>query len=141
MERVHQKRSSPTLLGEHFHYGATSSTFPISSKTTTLPSTTNKLPSCTIYSLTYLFLLLLSRTLSPQKRNWSQSEVIPPSLEKIKKKNVANPLNFRSAPMVTTFVCSVGSRTQFLDEASQPDVGMRLAGLQHSSLKKMFAKC
>ena len=47
--------------------------------------------------------------------------------------------------MVTTFVRAVGSQTQgvckFLEEASQLDVDVRLAELQHSSFKKLFVKC
>ena len=47
--------------------------------------------------------------------------------------------------MVTTFVRSVGSRTQgvwkFLEEASQLEGDVRLAELQHSSFKKLFANC
>ena len=46
---------------------------------------------------------------------------------------------------MTTFVCSVGSRTQdvwkFLEEASQLEGDVRLAELRHSSLKKLFSKC
>ena len=61
-------------------------------------------------------------------------------LEKIQKKKVSNPLNFRSAPIVTTFVRSVGDRTQsvwnFLEAACHTDAGVRLAELEHPSLKK-----
>ena len=74
-ERALPKRSAPTPLLNiiHWHDGATSPTFPISrkttslpSKTTILPSTTKKPPSCSISSLTYpLLLLLLSGTISP----------------------------------------------------------------------------
>ena len=66
-------------------------------------------------------------------------------LERVNNKMVANPMNFRNAPMVTTFVRAVGSRTQdvwkFLEEASQLDADVRLAELQHSSFKKLFVKC
>ena len=45
--------------------------------------------------------------------------------------------------MVSTFVCSAGSRNQevwkFLEKVSQTDAGVRLAELEHSSLKKMFS--
>ena len=65
--------------------------------------------------------------------------------EKIGKKRISNPYNFRSAPMVTTIVHSVGNRTQgvwkFLEEASQLEGDVRLAELRHSSLKKLFSKC
>ena len=62
------------------------------------------------------------------------------NLEKINNKNIANPSNFRSAAMVTTFVRSAGDRTKgvwkFLSTVCQTDTGMKLAELEHSSLKK-----
>ena len=64
--------------------------------------------------------------------------------EMIKNELVYNSFNSLGAPMVTTFVRSVGSRTQgvwdFLNKASQTDAGVRLAGLEHPSLKKMFVR-
>ena len=45
--------------------------------------------------------------------------------------------------MVTTFVCSAGNRTKelwrFIEEASRAD--MRLAEMEHYSLKDMSTKC
>ena len=62
------------------------------------------------------------------------------SLEKIQNLNVSNPVNFRSAAMVTTFVRSAGDRTKgvwkFLSTVCQTDTGIKLAELEHSSLKK-----
>ena len=62
------------------------------------------------------------------------------SLEKVKNLNISNPVNFRSAAMVTTFVRSAGNRTKgvwkFLNMVCQTDLGMKLAELEHSSLKK-----
>ena len=56
---------------------------------------------------------------------------------------IANPTNFRSAAMVTTFVRSAGDRTRgvwkFLNTVCQTDPGMKLAELEHSSLKKMYS--
>ena len=64
------------------------------------------------------------------------------SFEKIKNLNVSNPANFRSAAMVTTFVRSAGDRTKgvwkFLSTVCQTDTGIKLAELEHSSLKKMY---
>ena len=66
---------------------------------------------------------------------------LKPLLEfkKIKNKQVCNPYLFRGAPMVTTFVHLAGSCTknkwQFLNKISQ--VGIRLAELEHPSLKKI----
>ena len=61
-------------------------------------------------------------------------------LKKIFKKRVSNPLKFRAASIVTTFVHSVGGRTQgiwkFLKTASQTDAGVRLVELEQPSLKK-----
>ena len=58
---------------------------------------------------------------------------------------VSNPLNFRGAAMVTTFVRSVGGRTlgvwKFPETTSQTDTGVRLAELEHPSLKKMLNHC
>ena len=58
--------------------------------------------------------------------------------KKIKQK-VSLPFNFWGTPIVTTFVCSAGSRTQFLEKASQTDTGVRLAELEHPFLKKMLS--
>ena len=67
------------------------------------------------------------------------------NLEKINNKNIANPSNFRSAAMVTTFVRSAGDRTKdvwkFLSTVCQTDTGMKLAELEHSSLKKCITFC
>ena len=67
------------------------------------------------------------------------------SLEKIKSLNVSNPANFRSAAMVTTFVRSAGDRTKgvwkFLSTVCQTDTGIKLAELEHSSLKKCIPFC
>ena len=62
--------------------------------------------------------------------------------EKIDEKRVCNPINFRSAAMVTTFVRSAGDRTRgiwkFLNTVCQTDLGMKLAELEHSSLKNVY---
>ena len=62
--------------------------------------------------------------------------------EIIQNKLVCNPFNFRGALMVTTFVRSVGCRTQrvceFLNKACQTDAGVRLAELEHPSLKVLI---
>ena len=67
------------------------------------------------------------------------------SLEKVKNLNVSNPANFRSAAMVTTFVWSAGDRTKgvwkFLSTVCQTDTGIKLAELEHSSLKKCITYC
>ena len=67
------------------------------------------------------------------------------SLEKVKNLNVSNPANFRSAAMVTTFVRSAGDRTKgvwkFLSTVCQTDTGIKLAELEHSSLKKCLTYC
>ena len=67
------------------------------------------------------------------------------SLEKINDLNITNPSNFRSAAMVTTFVRSAGDRTKgvwkFLSTVCQTDTGMKLAELEHSSLKKCITFC
>ena len=67
------------------------------------------------------------------------------SLDKIKDLNVSNPANFRSAAMVTTFFRSAGDRTKgvwkFLSTVCQTDTGMKLAELEHSSLKKCITFC
>ena len=67
------------------------------------------------------------------------------SLEKIQNLNVSNPVNFRSAAMVTTFVRSAGDRTKgvwkFLSTVCQTDTGIKLAELEHSSLKKCIPFC
>ena len=67
------------------------------------------------------------------------------SLEKVKNMNVSNPANFRSAAMVTTFVRSAGDRTKgvwkFLSTVCQTDTGIKLAELEHSSLKKCLTYC
>ena len=66
-------------------------------------------------------------------------------LEKVDKKKISNPLNFKSAAMVTTFIRSAGDRTkgvwQFLDTARQTDAGVKLAELEHSSLKRCLPFC
>ena len=66
-------------------------------------------------------------------------------LEKVQKKRICNPLNFTSAAMVTTFIRMAGDCTkgvwQFLDTVRQTDVGVKLAGLEHSSLKRCLPHC
>ena len=66
-------------------------------------------------------------------------------LEKIEKKKVNNPLNFKSAAMVTNFIRSAGDRTKgvwkFLDTVRQTDTGVKLAELEHSSLKRCLPFC
>ena len=66
-------------------------------------------------------------------------------LEMIDNKLIRNPFNFRGAPMVTTFVRSVSCRTRgvwdFLNQANQTDAGIRLAELEHPSVKKMLTFC
>ena len=61
------------------------------------------------------------------------------------KKKVNNPLNFKSAAMVTTFIRSAGDRTKgvwkFLDKVRQTDTGVKLAELEHSSLKRCLLFC
>ena len=65
--------------------------------------------------------------------------------EKIDGKRVCNPTNFRSAPMLTTFVRSAGNRSKgvwkFLDTVRQTDTGVKLAELEHSSLKRCLPYC
>ena len=66
------------------------------------------------------------------------------SLTKIdNNKDITNPYLFRGAPMVTTFVCSPGNRTnvlwQFIEEASRTDIW--LAELEHPSLNVLSDKC
>ena len=67
------------------------------------------------------------------------------SFEKVNNANVSNPSNFRSAAMVTTFVRSAGDRTRgvwkFLSTVCQTDTGMKLAELEHSSVKKCIPYC
>ena len=67
------------------------------------------------------------------------------SLERIHNLKVSNPTNFRSAAMVTTFVQSAGDRTKivwkFLSTVCQTDTGIKLAVLEHSSLKKCITYC
>ena len=67
------------------------------------------------------------------------------NLDKINNKNIANPSNFRSAAMVTTFVRSAGDRTKgvwkSLSTVCQTDTCMKLAELEHSSLKKCITFC
>ena len=66
-------------------------------------------------------------------------------LEKINDLKISNPANFRSAAMVTTFVRSAGDRTKgvwkYLSTVCQTDTGMKLAELEHSSLKKCITYC
>ena len=61
-----------------------------------------------------------------------------PSLDEIKNLNISNPANFRSAAMVTTFVRSAGDRTKGVWKT---DTGIKLAELEHSSLKKYIPFC
>ena len=67
------------------------------------------------------------------------------SLEKINDLKISNPVNFRSAAMVTTFVRSAGDRTKgvwkFLSTVCQTDTAIKLAELEHSSLKKCITYC
>ena len=67
------------------------------------------------------------------------------SLDKIQNLNVSNTVNFRSAAMGTTFVRSAGDRTKgvwkFLSTVCQTDTGIKLAELEHSSLKKCILYC
>ena len=62
------------------------------------------------------------------------------SIKTINDKNICNPYLFRDAAKVTTFVRTAGNRTRelwrFIQEASHAD--LRLAELEHSSLKKCF---
>ena len=64
---------------------------------------------------------------------------------KSRKKKVNNPFNFKSAAMVTTFIRSAGDRTKgvwkFLDTVCQTDTGVKLAELEHSSLKRCLPFC
>ena len=66
-------------------------------------------------------------------------------LERVNRKGVCNPVNFSSAPMVTTFVRSSGDRTKgiwkFLDTVCQTDTGIRLVELEHDSLKTISNFC
>ena len=65
------------------------------------------------------------------------------SFRYINEKNISNPYLFRDAAKVTTFVHAAGNRTRelwcFIQEASCAD--LRLAELEHSSLKKMLPFC
>ena len=58
---------------------------------------------------------------------------------KVNDKPVINPRNFKSAPLVTTFIRSDGSRTkavrQWLKRACKIDIDVKLAEMDHSSLK------
>ena len=62
-----------------------------------------------------------------------------------KEQKVSNLVNFRSAPMVITFVRSAGHRTtgvrKFLDTFCQTDMGIKLAELENSSLKRNLNFC
>ena len=53
------------------------------------------------------------------------------NLKEINNKNIENPLNFRDAPMVTTFVRSAGSRTnqmlKMLERANVAELGVMLS--------------
>ena len=66
-------------------------------------------------------------------------------LDKVEKKKVNNPFNFKGAAMVTTFIRSAGDRTKgvwkFLDTVRQTDTGVKLAELEHSSLKRCWPFC
>ena len=65
--------------------------------------------------------------------------------EKVQKKKISNPLKFNSAAMVTTFIRAAGDRTkgvwQFLDTVRQTDAGVKLAELEHSSLRRCLPFC
>ena len=65
------------------------------------------------------------------------------SFKSINEKSISNPYLFRDAAKVTTFVRAAGTRTRelwrFIQEASCAD--LRLAELEHSSLKKMLPFC
>ena len=65
------------------------------------------------------------------------------SLKSVNNKMISNPYLFRGAPMVTTFVRLSSNRTkelwQFIAGASRVD--MRLAEMEHYSLKKMLTHC
>ena len=67
------------------------------------------------------------------------------NLDKVQNMNVSNPVNFRSAAMVTTFVWSAGDRTKgvwkFLSMVCQTDTSIKLAELENSSLKKCIPFC
>ena len=65
------------------------------------------------------------------------------SFKSINEKSISNPYLFRDAAKVSTFVRAAGTRTRelwrFIQEASCAD--LRLAELEHSSLKKMLPFC
>ena len=65
------------------------------------------------------------------------------SFKSINEKSIANPYLFRDAAKVTTFVRAAGTRTRelwrFIQEASCAN--LRLAELEHPSLKKMLPFC
>ena len=65
------------------------------------------------------------------------------SFKSINEKNISNPYLFRDAAKVTTFVHTAGNRTRelwrFIQKASCAD--LRLAELEHSSLKKILPFC
>ena len=67
------------------------------------------------------------------------------SFEKVNNVNISNPSNFRSAAMVNTFVRLAGDRTRgvwkFLSTVCQTDTGMKLAELEHSSVKSCISYC
>ena len=81
-----------------------------------------------------------SRAIGDFQRRKALKQVL--DLERVQKKKTCNPVNFRGAPMVTTFIRSVGDRTRdvwkFLETVCQTDTGVRLAKLQHSSLNQML---
>ena len=66
-------------------------------------------------------------------------------LEKVQKKRISNLLNIKSAAMVTTFIRVAGDRTKgvwlFLDTVRQTEVGVKLAKLEHSSLRICLPFC
>ena len=66
-------------------------------------------------------------------------------LEKMKDMKFSNPVNNRSAPMVTTFVRSAGNHTRgvwkFLDTVWQTDTGIKLVDMEHYSLKQCLNFC
>ena len=71
-------------------------------------------------------------------------KALKPLLNLGKKKKTCNPHNFSGAPMVTTFVRSVGDRTKgirrFLKTACRTDTGIELAELEHP-LKRCLLFC
>ena len=60
-------------------------------------------------------------------------------------KNIENPLNFKDASIVTTFVSSAVNCTlkmwRILESGSKTELGVRLEELEHPSLKKISRFC